>query len=197
MKNKKLWILAVFIFFITGLAGSFLLFHEILPGGTVPNAELPTRTIPAAAEDLFVLRLYFPSGEGLRSVEKRLPKRTNETAVAEAVIEEYFHGSDIGEAPEIPANVKLLGIYKGVDQVLYIDLSDEVRRNFHGDALSEYLLLKGLYESLLSNLQNVQDVKILIESREVETLGGHIYLKYALKDVVSYDFTGDSPIPRD
>jgi hypothetical protein len=87
--------------------------------------------------------------------------------------------------------VSILGIYKGSDQILYVDLSDELRRNFQGDALSEFLLLKGLYESLLANLQGIEDVKILVEGKEIETLGGHFYLKYPLKNLASYEFRGD------
>jgi hypothetical protein len=30
-------------------------------------------------------------------------------------------------------------------------------------------------------------VKILIEGREIETLGGHFYLSYPLKNMVSYE----------
>jgi spore germination protein GerM len=194
MKNKKVRLLLTIAFFIAGLAGSFFLFREIRPGGIGSGGDLPTRNIPSVAEDLFILRLYFPREEGLQSVEKRIPRRTNEIAIAEAVIEEYFRGAGTGGSLQIPRDVKLLGLYTGVDRILYIDLSDEIRRNFQGDALSEYLLLKGIYESLMSNLQNIQDVKILIEGQEVETLGGHIYLKYALKNVVSHDYIGDSPI---
>ena len=70
-------------------------------------------------------------------------------------------------------NVKILGIYRDQNQILYIDLSDELRRNFQGDALDEYLLLKGMYETLVSNVQDFQDLKVLVEGKEIETLGGH------------------------
>jgi spore germination protein GerM len=127
-------------------------------------------------------------------VGKRLPRRTRQTAIAEAVIEEYFRGPGSAKTSCIPLNVKLLGLYKDPRQILYVDLSDELRRNFQGDALSEYLLLKGFYESLISNLQDVQDVKILAEGREIESLGGHVFLKYPLKDVISSEFRGDKII---
>jgi hypothetical protein len=91
----------------------------------------------------------------------------------------------------------LLGLYKDASQVLYADLSDELRRNFQGDALDEYLLLKGIYETIISNLRDVQDVKILIEGKEAETLGGHLYLKFPLKNTVAYDFKGDVRVTDD
>jgi hypothetical protein len=71
--------------------------------------------------------------------------------------------------------------------MLYIDLSDEFRRNFQGDVFAEFLLLKGLYESIISNVQDIQDIKILIEGKETETLGGHLFLLYPLKDMVSHE----------
>jgi hypothetical protein len=79
-------------------------------------------------------------------------------------------------------------VYKGADRILYIDLSDEFRRNFQGDAFTEFLLLKSLYESLISNVEDIQDVKVLIEGKEAETLGGHLYLLYPLKDMVTYGY---------
>lgn len=118
-------------------------------------------------------------------------------AMAGAVIEEYFKGPGNVKSSQIPQNVKLLGLYKDSSQMLYVDLSDELRRNFQGDALTEYLLLKGLYESLISNLQDVQDIKILIEGKEAETLGGHLSLKYPLKNTVVYEYKGDSKVSDD
>ena len=126
--------------------------------------------------------------------ERKIPKRISNTAIAEAVIEEFFKPTAANGASAIPHNVKLLGLYKDEGQMLYIDLSDEVRRNFQGDAMSEYLLLKGIYESLVSNVQDFQDCKILIEGKEIETLGGHYYLKYALKNTFSAEIKGDSKI---
>jgi len=64
-------------------------------------------------------------------------------------------------------------------------LSDDFRRNFWGDALTEFLLLKGLYQSIIANVEDIVDVKVLIEGKELETLGGHLYLMYPLKDIVS------------
>jgi spore germination protein GerM len=126
--------------------------------------------------------------------ERKIPKRISNTSLAESVIEEFFKQTFAEGGPSIPKNVKLLGLYKDEAQMLYIDLSDEARRNFQGDALSEYLLLKGIYESLVSNVQDFQDVKILVEGKEVETLGGHFFLKYPLKNTFLSEFKGDSKI---
>lgn len=193
MNDKKIWIMLIVLFFLIGAASSYLFFHKFaLPEKTI--TEKPVLNAPQESEDLFSLRFYYPIDHRLQIIEKRLPKRTKQISVAEAVIEEYFKGPGNDKISHIPQNVKLLGLYKDPYQILYIDLSDELRGNFQGDALSEYLLLKGFYESLISNLQDFYDFKILVEGKEIETLGGHFYLKYTLKNLLPYEFKGEKKI---
>jgi hypothetical protein len=194
MYSKKLWIALLVFFFLAGVLGSYVLFYVFSRQDKPPAAAPAATATQAGPEDFFDLRMYYPVDGGLETVERKLPRRTKQYAIAEAVIEEYFKGLGDGKASIIPQNVSILGIYKGSDQILYIDLSDELRRNFQGDALSEFLLLKGLYESLLANLQGIEDVKILVEGGEMETLGGHFYLKYPLKNLASYEFRGDTRV---
>lgn len=187
MNNKKIWIgLAVLLFFLIAAAGSYLFFKKF----TISERQISNgspRGVTAEVEDFFVLRMYYPSESTLQMVEKKLPRRSNQIAIAEAVIEEYFKGPADRSFNVIPQNVRLMGLYRDAGQTLYIDLSDELRRNFQGDAVTEFLLLKGIYESLISNLSDFQDVRILVDGKEIETLGGHLFLNYGLKNSVSYE----------
>lgn len=191
MNNKKLWALLITAFLVAGIAGGYFLWRNFsITTRHAPVTSVPSGDAPGALEmpgDFSALRIYYPVEDRLELIEKRVPRRTKQSAIAEAAIEEYFRGPGNKRVQHIPGNVKLLGLYKDEAQTLYVDLSDELRRNFQGDALAEYLLLKGLYESLISNLQDVQDIKILVEGKEMETLGGHFYLKYPLKNTVSYE----------
>lgn len=193
--SPRVWIALLIVLCVAGAGGGYFLFARYFQSPTRPAAVVGGVPSPAAQEeDLFNLRIFYPVGGRLEMIEKVLPRRTKESAITEAVIEEYFKGPGEGVASCIPGNVKLLGLYKGADQILYVDLSDEIRRNFQGDALQEYLLLQGLYESLVSNVEDISDVKVLVDDKEIETLGGHVYLKYTLKDAVSYDYKGDEEI---
>ena len=194
MNNKFIWSFLVILFFLAGAAGSYF-FSAKVDRSEKPAATLPVQNMPIGSEDFFSVRIYYPSDNRIEMFEKRLPRRTKPAAVAEAVIEEFFKGAPDKRSPSMLHDVKLLGLYRDSSQILYIDLSDEFRRNFQGDALSEYLLLKGLYESLISNLKDYQDFKILIEGKEIETLGGHIYLKYPLKSIVGHAFKETSKAP--
>jgi hypothetical protein len=184
-KKKLLIILLLGLLFIGGLAGGYLYFSKIY-SKAMPASEERVEALPKT-EDLISLKIYHPVGNRLQIEEKRVQSRTTQISIAQSVIEEFLKGPVGSQVSELPKGTKLLGIYRDADKILYIDLSEEFRRNFQGDALSEYLVLKGLYDSLTSNLDDVEDVKILIEGREIETLGGHFYLSYPLKDMVSYE----------
>ena len=193
MNNRNLWIALIVLLFLAGAVGSYFFMHNFAESekqSTSTAAQSPVME----STDISVLRIYQPHNNRIEMTERKIPKRISNTAIAEAVIEEFFKPAAASGVSAIPQNVKLLGLYKDEGQMLYIDLSDEVRRNFQGDAMSEYLLLKGIYESLVSNVQDFQDCKILIEGKEMETLGGHFYLKYALKNTFSAGIKGENKI---
>jgi hypothetical protein len=181
MNNRNVWITLIIFFFIFGAAGSYLFMRYFGPAQNQPlQSEVQMQA--GDAQDLMVIRLYLPKNGKLEMTEKKLRRRTKSISVAEAVIEEFFRAAANGSP--IPQGVKVLGIYRDASMILYVDLSDELRRNFQGDALSEFLVLKGLHESMVATLQDFQDLKILVEGKEIETLGGHFYLKYPLKNTL-------------
>jgi hypothetical protein len=190
MSVKKIaGIVFLVLLFAAGVTGGYLYFAKMVPREKPPAEEVTG--IPLKTEDLFSLKIYYPVGDRLQMEERRLPRRSGQMAIAEATVQEYLKGlkGQTGEElSAVPKDTRLLGLYKGADRILYVNLSDEIRRNFQGDVFTEYLLLKGLYESLISNVEDVEDVKVIIEGKEAETLGGHLYLSYPLKDMVSYGY---------
>ncbi len=193
MRSKRYRGIVIFIvLFAAGIAGGYFYFSKKFPStpdrpsvkGDVVEKGLST------IDDLFTLRIYYPFNGRLQMEERRVQRRTTQMAVAEVVIGEFLRGPVNAKISGIPRDAKLLGLYKSDDGILYVDLSDEFRRNFEGDAVAEFLLLKGFYESLISNVQDITDVKILIEGREMETLGGHIYILYPLREIVSQTAVG-------
>lgn len=180
--KRQYSILLLTILFLVGVAGGYVIFMKVF------SPDMPAQDADEfliEVEEIFSLRIYYPLNDQLLMEERRQPRRTDQLSIAEAVVEEFLKGPVNSVMSAIPRDSSLLGIYKDTDKILYIDLSDEFRRNFQGDAYTEFLLLKGLYESLISNTPDIQNVKVLIEGKEIETLGGHLYLLYPLKDIVS------------
>ncbi len=187
MNNKRTitWVGAAVLLLVLAAGGAYYFLHNFTitkqTKAQPRNGSQDSQQTPQA--DLVTVRLYYPAGGRLEVTEKPIPRRIRTSAVAEAVIEEFFR-LPVNADAVIPAQVKLLGLYRDAVQTLYVDLSDELRRNFHADALSEYLLLQGLYETVVSNIPDIRDVKVLVEGREIETLGGHVLLRYPLKNTV-------------
>jgi hypothetical protein len=180
MKSRTAWILLICLFFVAGAAGSYLFLKHFTPAASTP--PLDEHPLQSSEGDFIEVRLLLPKNGKLELVPRKLRNRTKSIAFAESVMEEFF--SAAGREYSLPPNVKVLGLYRDMSQMLYIDCSDELRRNFQGDALDEYLLLKGMYETLVSNVQDFQDLKVLVEGREIETLGGHFFLKFPLRSIV-------------
>ncbi|MBA4371882.1 MAG: hypothetical protein C0402_03360 [Thermodesulfovibrio sp.] len=198
MNNRRtvIWVVASILLLALAAGGGYYFVHNFKITKQQKAAPSPESadTMLGQPVDTITLRLHYPSGNRLEITEKPIPRRIRTSAIAEAIIEEYFKLPVNAADSIIPAQVKLLGLYRDGMQILYIDLSDELRRNFHSDALSEYLLLKGLYETIVSNIPDIQDVKVLVEGKEIETLGGHLLLRYPLKNTVSAEVRAEVPL---
>lgn len=178
----RLTVAAFALLFAAGLAVGYFFYKggfSLLRGG----GRAATQSQTEATNTL--LSLYFPVGNHLQFENREAEGAVSRMAIAAATVREFLKGPSGKAQSLVPADTRLLGIYAGDDGILYIDLSDEFRRNFHGDALSEFLLLKGLNETVLANVYGIDGVRVLIEGKEAESLGGHISLMSPLGQVVS------------
>jgi len=138
-----------------------------------------------STEGYVPIKVFYPSSGGLVPEERLVPPSEVQTRVVESAVLEYLKGPSGDAVSYVPEGTQLLGLYRGSDDIIYMDLSHEFRSNFQGDAYGEFLLLRGLYESVMSNAEDVTGLKVLIEGKDVDTIGGHISLKGTLGSVVS------------
>lgn len=83
---------------------------------------------------------------------------------AENVIKKYMASYD----------TKLLDLYMDKKGTIYADFSSELKKKFKGDAFDEHQIIAGLYRNIRVNVPNFNSLKILIEGKEIDSLGGHI-----------------------
>jgi len=133
---------------------------------------------PSLTEDSIAVRIFYPSDNNISFEQQSIQNNPLPVKVAETLITEYLKRLD-GELK----NTKLLGVYKDRENILYIDLSDSFSKNFHGGAEQEYYLLKSLYDTVISNVNGITDIKLLIEGKETESIGGHFFSLYPLKEI--------------
>jgi hypothetical protein len=137
--------------------------------------------MPLSAEIKVPVTIFYPGDTGLVKEEKMLAGGTLPVKLAESILQEYFMGFKSGLKGTV-----VRGVYEDRNKVLYVDLSDEFRRNFSGDARYEYYLLKSFYQTLITNIPGISNVKLLIEGREIESIGGHMLTLVPLRESVWY-----------
>lgn len=71
-------------------------------------------------------------------------------------------------------DVKLLDLYLDRDGVIYMDFSDELKKNYDMDISQELNFLAGLFNGVRASVPGLIAMKILIEGTEADSLGGHI-----------------------
>jgi hypothetical protein len=177
--RKRTVLIALGVLVIGSVAGWFIAKHYLIPdiAITAPKQE-QTPPPPYTWEgETVTVKVAYPSAEGISYEERKIRPDSVRIKMAETILEEYLRG--------LPGNLrdtKLLGLYQDSNGVVYVDLSEDIRKNFSGDARYEINLLRSLVETITLNLEGVQDVRLLIEDKEVDTVGGHFQILYPLRE---------------
>jgi predicted nucleic acid-binding protein len=187
VENKKRNLLIVLLLLLIAVSSGWLFtryYHTPSEKGDSPLIELKDgihrdqATFGINGEDTVAVKIFYPSEDGVISEDRTIQNKPLPVAMADVVIEEYLKG-----LKEDLKNAKLLGVYRDRNNVLYIDLSDEFRRNFSGDARQEYYLLKSLFDTVVANVAGTEDLRLLVEGKEIESIGGHFSILYGLKSI--------------
>ena len=192
-KGPAAVIVAVICIFVIALSVNIILTEMGRFYSPGQGAQLPEGLDPA---DALTLNLFYPL-EGKVALEQRLvPKVTGVRDIAAVAVREFLSGPS-GEGPSyVPDAVELVGIYLGQDGVLYLDFSSAMTLNFKGDAVAEFLLLRALYKTLKENASGVSGYRLLVDGREVDTIGGHVYVLSGLERAVPYKLLEEDEIPQ-
>lgn len=125
-------------------------------------------------KDSLVVVLAFPAGEKLAVETREISERGGKLSLGEDIVRELLHGPEDALLERIvPPGAELKAFYLDTDGVVYIDL-DRQSLGLPKDALGEYLAIQSFLQSLRKNIPDIKAVKFLIDSKEVDTLWGHI-----------------------
>ena len=100
---------------------------------------------------------------------------------ARAVVEALLKGPQKGLLQTLPDGTALNALYVTPDKVCYVDFSGAVRSNHPGGSNSELLTIYSVVNSLILNIPEIDQIKILIDGNETSTLAGHIDLQKPVK----------------
>jgi hypothetical protein len=79
----------------------------------------------------------------------------------------------------------LLDLYMDKEGVIYIDIGNEIQKNFKGDAFEEYNVIAGLCSIIKANMPDFTALKIIIDGKEAESFGGHIDISRPIRGDIS------------
>lgn len=192
-RGPAAFIVAALCIFVIALSLNIILTETRLLYTPDHDAQLPEGLDPA---DALTLNMFYPL-DGKVALEQRLvPRVTGARDIAAVAVSEFLSGPS-GEAPSyVPDAVELMGIYLGQDRVLYMDFSSAMTLNFKGDAVAEFLLLRALYKTLKENAYGVRGYRVLVDGREVDTIGGHVFILGGLEQAVPYRLLEEDEIPQ-
>ena len=137
------------------------------------NSELPPQSIKIATH------LYFADRHNsfLKSEQRAMHQLDDPVAFGQAIVEALIKGPQKGLVRTIPIGTELNAIYIDPGSVCYVDLSATVKNNHPGGSNSEMLTIYSVVNSLILNVTEIKQVKILIDGNETPTLAGHINLQ--------------------
>ncbi len=176
--KRRLWpfIILIPIIFLIGVGVSYFYLRPRFI--VLPHIN---KTVPEQAGDTTNINIYIPKGQGLQVETRQIKKPVGFSATIDAIMAEISKGSSDGRYL-LPPGSKLITAYLDKDGVLYLDMNPEFQRNFKGDALGEYLMIEGIYRSFKENIPDVNRMKILVDGKEVESIGGHIIILNGIGD---------------
>ncbi|MDK2824524.1 MAG: germination protein [Clostridia bacterium] len=136
--------------------------------------EVEVTEIPQPEES--VVTLYFGTKDGYLRREPRSISGLPTAERGKELIEELIKGTQANDDTlnVLPEGTKVLGYKFDAEKgLITLDLSEHVQgvAGSMGETLAVYSIVNTLTE-----LPGVERVKILVEGKEVETIGGHIYL---------------------
>jgi spore germination protein GerM len=128
--------------------------------------------------------LFFASwgGDYLLPEKRKIFYTTSVTDQAKQAIIELINGPKQSYLfSPISTNTTLRELYIAADGTAYVDLSREFIDNHWGGSEGEILSIYSIINTLTINFPSIQRVKILVEGKEIDSIAGHISLRYAFK----------------
>jgi germination protein M len=149
---------------------------------TAPAAAGTTPAPPAVPKIKATLFFGSADGRGLVGVQQDVPFAEGRLAQARALVEAQLAAT----APSplvatVPAGTKLRGLYVSETNEAFVDLDVTVRDKHPGGSLNELFTVYTIVNAVTTNLPDLQNVQLLIDGREVDTLAGHVDLRRPLR----------------
>ncbi len=182
MKLKRLGLTALMVLCI--LAGGFMAYGYKTLFSARERAENPSREnelLPKASKLRFHLYFADENHQFLRAEERILLQQDSAVEKAKSLINALIHGPKSDLVPTLPEEARILALHVTEDAVAYVDFNRAVHKKHSGGILTELFTIFSVVNTLALNLEEVDQVKILIDGNEAKTLAGHIDIRFPFR----------------
>jgi spore germination protein GerM len=123
--------------------------------------------------------LYFadPAHPYLTAEQRPAMDAEDPVAFCRLLVEALIQGPTRGLARTLPPEAVLRAVFIE-DKTAYVDLGREISASHPGGIFSELMTVYSIVNTLVLNMDGVDQVKLLIEGRDAETLAGHIDIRF-------------------
>jgi len=153
------------------------------PDAAPPPAGATVDAVAPGAERTISATLYYVAGSGVELVPVTRDVPYGETTAAQArrIAEAQLQPPPEGLLTALPAGTTVRTVYLTARGEAYVDLSAEMISGHTGGSLNEALAVHALVNAMIVNLPDVSAVQILVDGREVDSIAGHLDLRYPLR----------------
>jgi spore germination protein GerM len=125
--------------------------------------------------------LYYASEDGSELVPVSRPVLYGATPLEQArrIVEAAVAPPPEGQVSAIPPGTTVRALFLA-DGRAYVDLGGPIASGQSGGSLNEALAVYAIVNAVTVNLPDIRAVQILVDGRQVDTLAGHLDLRYPL-----------------
>ena len=151
------------------------------PAGEIGSEE--RLQAPVKEADTSLVNLFFSDKENgsLVAEERHLPHSKDPVEFGKKIIEALIQGPREELMRTIPTGVELRALFITKEKTAFVDLSEAVRDNHPGGVQSELNTIYSIVNSLILNIPEIEQVKLLIGGKDEPVLCGHIDVRFPFK----------------
>jgi germination protein M len=145
----------------------------------VPYKEEEIKEVqPVPIKETVEVNLYFSDSQAMYLVPEKRKISQVPSLTRQAVIELIKGPENSDFYPTIPEGTQVNEVYI-VDDIVYIDLSEEIFKNHPGGSSGELMTVYSIVNTL-TEIPPIKGVQILVEGNEMESLVGHVDISMPL-----------------
>jgi hypothetical protein len=151
---------------------------------TTPDQNaIDATSAPAGTEGRRIQATLFyvsDDGAGLVAANRAVLYGATPAEQARRIVEAAVDAPPEGQRSAIPSGTTVRAVFLGTGGQAYVDLGGPIVSGHSGGSLDEALTVYAIVNAVTVNLPSISAVQILVEGQQVDTLAGHLDLRYPL-----------------